>query len=65
MWIAQFFDHIKVLAIFGLLKRFLPLDSVFIWMLPKKMRERGMKFGEFHAARIAKRLAWNTPRLDL
>lgn len=65
MWVAWFLDHVKVMIILGLLKRISPLDSVLIWMLPKKFKESGMQFGEFHAAKIAKRLEWDTPRLDL
>jgi hypothetical protein len=49
----------------ALLKRISPLDRVFIWMLPKKYKESEMHFGEFHAARLAKRLEWDTTRLDL
>jgi hypothetical protein len=53
------------MIILGLLERISPLDSVLIWMLPKKMKESGMQFGEFHAAKLAKRLERHTPRLDL
>jgi hypothetical protein len=65
MWVAWFLDHIKVVIILALLKRISPLDRLFVWMLPKKFKESEMQFGEFHGARIAKRLEWDTPRLDL
>lgn len=65
MWVAWFLDHVKVMIILGLLKRISPLDSVLIWMLPKKFKVSGMQFGEFHATKLAKRLEMDTPRLDL
>lgn len=65
MWVAWFFDHVYVMIILGLLNRISPLDSVIIWMLPRKFKESGIHFMEFHAAKIAKRLQWDTPRLDL
>jgi hypothetical protein len=65
MWVAWFQDHVKVMIKLALLKRISPLDRAFIWMLPKKYKESEMHFGGFHAARLAKRLEWDTPRLDL
>jgi hypothetical protein len=65
MWVAWFLDHVKVMVVLGLLKRISPVDTVLIWMLPKKFKESGKQYGEFHAAKLAKRLEWETTRLDL
>jgi hypothetical protein len=65
MWVEWFLDHVRVMIILGLLKRISPLDSMLIWMLPDKFKKSGTHFGEFHAAKITKRLEWDTPRLDL
>jgi len=65
MWVAWFLDHVKVMVVLGLLKRISPVDSVLIWMLPKKFKESGKQYREFHAAKLDKRLEWETPRLDL
>jgi len=53
------------MVVLGLLKRISPVDSVLIWMLPKKFKESGKQYREFHAAKLDKRLEWETPRLDL
>jgi hypothetical protein len=63
--VAWFLDHANVMVILDLLKRISPLNNVLIWMLPKKFKKSGTQFGAFHAAKIAKRLEWDTPRLDL
>jgi hypothetical protein len=65
IWIAWFLDYVRVMIILGIIKRFSPLDSVLIWMLPKKFRESELQFGKYHVAKIAKRLEWHLPRLDL
>ncbi len=65
MWVTFIFDHIKVMRILGLLKRVEPLDRVLVWLLPKRMKESGMQFRQFHITRVNQRLEMGMPRLDL
>jgi len=63
--ITFIFDYIKVLLVLGLLKRIEPLDKVLLWIVPKKGRESGNEFRQFHLAKVNQRLEKDFTRLDL